>query len=378
MVSLKCKKTALLSDPSCRSKDLAIETIELLLQRKYDEMENRLGQAQVLELLKFCLRTYFTFDGTIYEQVKGTPMGSPISGFIAEAVRLAGFLHHRPKFCARYVDDTFDVIDRDQLLTFKEHVNAVFTDIQFTMEEEVNNQLVFLDVLEKNRHQLKEIIQQPEVVVHPKASPGRPPLSTTEAYDDFIERQRVDPCQSLSKNRWVFSVDVFEEVVADENVDPGVVMSFPADILVSKVRRPLTEAYKYKVAMSHLQPIVEKLKSCGSQRLELLREVDAFADRIMNAPSGSLQESLVDSPSQPNGDEMEVDTSDEVVRCQIREEDLPRYILFSFTGDFGKVGRLPARMRLCVFSPPVMVPPVEKSSLSSSLGRIINSDSLRR
>nr|VZH93476.1 unnamed protein product [Spirometra erinaceieuropaei] len=67
-------------------RDLAMETIELLLQCKYDETANRLGRAQVLQLLKFCLRTYFTFDGTIYEQVKGTPMGSPISGFIAEAV----------------------------------------------------------------------------------------------------------------------------------------------------------------------------------------------------------------------------------------------------------------------------------------------------
>nr|VZI42181.1 unnamed protein product [Spirometra erinaceieuropaei] len=82
--------------------DLAIETIELLLQSKYDETENRLGRAQVLQLLKFCLRTHFTFDETIYEQVKGTPMGSPISGSIAEAVlqRLESlvFQHHRPKF----------------------------------------------------------------------------------------------------------------------------------------------------------------------------------------------------------------------------------------------------------------------------------------
>nr|VZI31769.1 unnamed protein product [Spirometra erinaceieuropaei] len=66
--------------------DLAIETIELLLQSKYDETENRLGHAQIPHLLKLYLRTYFKFDGTIYEQVKGTPMGSPISGFIAEAV----------------------------------------------------------------------------------------------------------------------------------------------------------------------------------------------------------------------------------------------------------------------------------------------------
>nr|VZI43636.1 unnamed protein product [Spirometra erinaceieuropaei] len=59
--------------------DLVIETIELLLQSKYDESESRLGDAQILQLLKLCLRTYFTCNGTIYEQVKGTPMGSPIS-----------------------------------------------------------------------------------------------------------------------------------------------------------------------------------------------------------------------------------------------------------------------------------------------------------
>ncbi|BHF66478.1 hypothetical protein SprV_0200949500 [Sparganum proliferum] len=131
--------------------DLAIETIELLLRSKYDETENRLGHAQILHFLKLCLRTYFTFDGTIYEQVKGTPMGSPNSGFIAEAVlqRLESlvFQHHKPKFWARYVDDTFVVIERDQALTFQEHINAVFLDIQFTMEEEENNQLAFLDVL---------------------------------------------------------------------------------------------------------------------------------------------------------------------------------------------------------------------------------------
>nr|VZI27675.1 unnamed protein product [Spirometra erinaceieuropaei] len=131
--------------------DLAIETIRLPLQSKYDETENRLVHAQVLQLLKFCLRTCFPFYGTIYEQVKGTPMGSPISGFIAEAVlqRLESlvFQHHKPTFWARYVDDTFVVIDRDQLLTFKERLISVLPNIQFTMEEEENNQLAFLDVL---------------------------------------------------------------------------------------------------------------------------------------------------------------------------------------------------------------------------------------
>nr|VZI05816.1 unnamed protein product [Spirometra erinaceieuropaei] len=131
--------------------NLAIETVQLLLRNKYNETATRLGHAQILQLLKFCLRTYFTFDRTIYEQVKGTPISSPISGLIAEAVlqRLESlvFQHHRPKFWARYVEDTFVVIERDQVLTFKERLNSVFPDIQFTMEEEENNQLAFLDVL---------------------------------------------------------------------------------------------------------------------------------------------------------------------------------------------------------------------------------------
>ncbi|BHF67838.1 hypothetical protein SprV_0301086700 [Sparganum proliferum] len=78
-------------------------------------------------------------------------MGFPISEYIAEPVpqRLESLViqHYKPKFWAPYADDTFVVIERNQVLTPKEHLTAVFLDIQFTMEEEENNQLAFLDVL---------------------------------------------------------------------------------------------------------------------------------------------------------------------------------------------------------------------------------------
>nr|VZH91142.1 unnamed protein product [Spirometra erinaceieuropaei] len=111
-------------------RDLAVETIELLLKDNYDETENRLGHIQILQLLKFCFKTYFMFGGTIYEQMKGTPMGSSVSGRLAEAVlqRLEA-LAFRLKFWGRYVDDTFVVIERDQVLEFKEHLNVIFPDI---------------------------------------------------------------------------------------------------------------------------------------------------------------------------------------------------------------------------------------------------------
>nr|VZI44402.1 unnamed protein product [Spirometra erinaceieuropaei] len=112
--------------------DLTIKTTELFSQSEYDEVESRLGHAQVLQLPKLRLKTYFTFDGTIYEQVKSTPKCSLISGIIAEALlqRLESlvFQHHRPKLWVRYVDDTFVFIDRDRLLTFNKRLNAIFSE----------------------------------------------------------------------------------------------------------------------------------------------------------------------------------------------------------------------------------------------------------
>ncbi|BHF74501.1 hypothetical protein SprV_0501758700 [Sparganum proliferum] len=45
------------------------------------------------------------------------------------------------------MDDTFVVIEWDRVIELKDHLNAIFPDIQFTMEEEKNNQMAFFDVL---------------------------------------------------------------------------------------------------------------------------------------------------------------------------------------------------------------------------------------
>nr|VZI22688.1 unnamed protein product [Spirometra erinaceieuropaei] len=77
-------------------------------------------------------------------------MGSPLSGFIAEAVlqkvETLVFSNYKSKFWARYVDDTFVIIKRQMVKEFHDVLNSVFSDIQFTMEAEANNQLLFLDV----------------------------------------------------------------------------------------------------------------------------------------------------------------------------------------------------------------------------------------
>ncbi|VDL94824.1 unnamed protein product [Schistocephalus solidus] len=77
----------------------------------------------------------FTLDGAINDQVKETPMFSPISGLMAEAFlqrfESLVFQHHRPKFWARYVNNTFIIIERDKVPTFKESLNKFFPEISY-------------------------------------------------------------------------------------------------------------------------------------------------------------------------------------------------------------------------------------------------------
>nr|VZI44724.1 unnamed protein product [Spirometra erinaceieuropaei] len=103
-----------------------------------------------MDLLDYCLHTYFTSNGQIYEQIQGAPMGSPISGYLAEAVlqemETRVFQTYKPKFWMRYVDDTFVILHRDAKDNFKRELDSIFPQIQFTMEEENNGVLPFLDV----------------------------------------------------------------------------------------------------------------------------------------------------------------------------------------------------------------------------------------
>ncbi len=62
--------------------ELARETIVNLL----GDFDLNLALAAIIKMLELCLLNYFQFGNCYYQQIKGTPMGSPISGFIAEAV----------------------------------------------------------------------------------------------------------------------------------------------------------------------------------------------------------------------------------------------------------------------------------------------------
>nr|VZI07617.1 unnamed protein product [Spirometra erinaceieuropaei] len=131
--------------------DLARDVLRKRLEENYDETNKPLKIDHLLQLFAFCQQTFFTFNGRTYEQIKGTPMGSPISSLVAELVlqelENVAFDHYEPAFWRRYVDDTFVIIERSRLADFQDLLNGIFPDIQFTREEEHAEQLPFLDVL---------------------------------------------------------------------------------------------------------------------------------------------------------------------------------------------------------------------------------------
>ena len=56
---------------------------------------------------------------------------------------------HPPKVWERFLDDVYSILKRTHLENFFHHINNLHQNIKFTMEEESNGELAFLDTLLK-------------------------------------------------------------------------------------------------------------------------------------------------------------------------------------------------------------------------------------
>ena len=59
---------------------------------------------------------------------------------------------HPPKVWERFVDDVYSILKRTHLENFFHHINNLHQNIKFTMEEESNGELAFLDTLLKRNN----------------------------------------------------------------------------------------------------------------------------------------------------------------------------------------------------------------------------------
>ncbi len=94
-------------------------TDELLTNDSSWQARTGLNKDDILELLDLCLSTEFSFRNSYYRQISGTPMGSPLSSFLAEAVmqdleRRSVTNNNDIKTWDRYVDDVIATVKKDK------------------------------------------------------------------------------------------------------------------------------------------------------------------------------------------------------------------------------------------------------------------------
>ncbi|UYV73792.1 ACSF2 [Cordylochernes scorpioides] len=108
----------------------------------------------IIRLTSLCLSiSTFTFNHQHYKQIRGTPMGSPLSSIVAEVVMVSldqwiNQTHSSDiHYWRRYVDDLFCIIKPNKLQPILNTLHSFHADIKFTYETETNLVLPFLDIL---------------------------------------------------------------------------------------------------------------------------------------------------------------------------------------------------------------------------------------
>ena len=125
-----------------------------LMKDKTLQYRTNLSIDDIITLLRFTLsNNYFTYKDKTYKQIHGCAMGSPVSPIIAnlcmeEIEELAiNKSSTPPRKWKRFVDDVFSIIKKNTVTTFHNLLNSIDPHISFTIEQEHEGRLAFLDTL---------------------------------------------------------------------------------------------------------------------------------------------------------------------------------------------------------------------------------------
>ena len=134
------------------------ETIEICINELFKESETvqGLSKTEFKELLSLATKdSHFIFDGTLYKQIDGVAMGSPLGPTLANAFLVChekNWLEHcpleyKPLYYRKYIDDIFVLLNSaEHLKRFHSYLNSRHLNISFTIENEKDNRMSFLDV----------------------------------------------------------------------------------------------------------------------------------------------------------------------------------------------------------------------------------------
>ena len=135
-------------------------TVQIILDMLFpnaDDLFHNFNKSDFKKFLELAvLDTSFIFNKIVFKQTDGVAMGSPLGPAFANSfmswleVELLNKCpsSFKPVFYRRYVDDTFVLFsNKASAELFLEYANSFHENINFTMENECNNRLPFLDIL---------------------------------------------------------------------------------------------------------------------------------------------------------------------------------------------------------------------------------------
>jgi hypothetical protein len=170
---------------------------------------------EIMSILKMILnQNYFQYNEKFYKPKSGVAMGSPLSSTMAEI-----FLQHLEQskikhlledrkitYYNRYVDDIFIVYNQTKIPPqyILKHFSEQNKNLQFAMNEEVNNQITYFDLNLTNKHgQIEmEIYRKPtttDITINNKSChPKEQKLAT---YKNWMHRLLTLPLEEREKNK---------------------------------------------------------------------------------------------------------------------------------------------------------------------------------
>lgn len=216
---------------------------------------------EIIDLLRSTTeQNYFTHNNKFYTQPNGLPMGSPISGTMAEIflqhIEQNKILNHNKYtkkiiYWFRYVDDIIVLYNgnKRQCETFFKYINTVHQNLNFTAEYEDNNTLNFLDlsiIKDQNQKHKFNIYRKPtttDTLIHNTSN--HPIQHKHAAFRSMIHRLNNIPLDTHDYNTELNTIRYLAQV---NGYKPNLIDSLTHKIKNKKkntVNPNTTDEYKY-------------------------------------------------------------------------------------------------------------------------------------
>ncbi|UYV80055.1 hypothetical protein LAZ67_18001540 [Cordylochernes scorpioides] len=131
--------------------DLIVDSLRSFLADSHVDYHT---PSKIIELTHLCLQSSVcSFNSQFFLQIKGSPMGNPLSSAAAEIVmrsidmQITSDFPSDVRLWRRYIDDVFCICTKSQVENILSKLISYHPDLAFTHETETNNALPFLDCL---------------------------------------------------------------------------------------------------------------------------------------------------------------------------------------------------------------------------------------